>query len=275
MRNFDRFKNANEARDCFISENTPNVKLCEVDFGSVRANNTVRNYVGSYLFIHKKDKRFSDLAISEFCEFAKKKDILRVRNCGKHTFAEINYTLKNIGFEIGNPMPINLTDAMFVDWLFANCGDGCAKDVHANGNVAKLKFKLLNENAKLPCYAHEGDSGMDVFAAEDVGLMPLDYSVVSTGIAAVIPDGFELQVRPRSGMSSRGVVAAFGTVDSGYRGEIKVTIYNHNGCEKTVLRGDRIAQLVLAPVTRAEIEQVEELDTNTERGTDGFGSTGR
>lgn len=140
----------------------------------------------------------------------------------------------------------------------------------------KLKFKLLNEDATLPCYKHEGDSGMDVFSTKHDYIPCRRNVLVGTGIAAEIPEGYELQVRPRSGLTKRGVLAAFGTVDAGYRGEIMVNLFNLNFYEDYLVQpGDRIAQLVLAPVTRAEIEQVEELDTNTERGTDGFGSTGR
>lgn len=139
----------------------------------------------------------------------------------------------------------------------------------------KLKFKLLNENATLPCYKHEGDAGMDVFAAETATIKPGGRALIHTGVSAEIPKGHELQVRPRSGMSYyHGVVSVFGTVDEGYRGEIGVTLYNHSNVDQKIEVGYRIAQLVLAPVTHAEIEQVEDLDTNTERGTDGFGSTG-
>ena len=140
----------------------------------------------------------------------------------------------------------------------------------------KLKFRLLNENAKLPCYKHDGDSGMDVYSAENISIPPHGFAKIRTGIAAEIPPGHELQVRPRSGMQCvKGIVGAWGTVDEGYRGEICAALYNHTDSVYSVYKGDRIAQLVLAPVTRAEIEQIDKLDTNTERGTDGFGSTGR
>ena len=139
----------------------------------------------------------------------------------------------------------------------------------------KLKFKLLSHYAKLPCYKHSGDSGMDVCSIEDVAILPHSFAKIATGIAAEIPDGYEIQVRPRSGMQCvKGIVGAWGTVDSQYRGEICVALYNHTDYIYEVHSGDRIAQLVLAPVTHAEIEQVEWLYTNTERGTDGFGSTG-
>lgn len=142
-------------------------------------------------------------------------------------------------------------------------------------NNIKIKFKKLTPTAQLPRYAHEGDSGMDICADETVGLTSMDYSVISTGIAAVIPNGYELQVRPRSGLAAKNaVVAAFGTVDTGYRGEIKVTLFNHGWNRYTVNRGDRIAQLVLAPVVRADIEETDDICEETDRGTNGFGSTG-
>lgn len=143
-----------------------------------------------------------------------------------------------------------------------------------NTNI-KLKFKKLTQTAKLPSYAHAGDSGMDICADEDVILRPLMFPKISTGISAVIPDGYELQVRPRSGLASRGVVAAFGTVDSGYRGEICVALYNYTDGNVVVTKGDRIAQLVLAPVVCADIEETDDLGEATERGCNGFGSTGR
>ena len=138
----------------------------------------------------------------------------------------------------------------------------------------KLKFKKLTSTAQLPRYAHAGDSGMDICADEDWRIRPHSCAKIHTGIAAVIPDGYELQVRPRSGMAALGVVAAWGTVDEGYRGEICVTIYNHSYEPYVVHCGNRIAQLVLAPVVRPDIEETDDLGEETERGTNGFGSTG-
>ena len=139
----------------------------------------------------------------------------------------------------------------------------------------KLKFKLLTPTAKLPRYAHAGDSGMDICSDEYRLILPHSFAKISTGIAAVIPDGYEIQVRPRSGMQCRkGIVGAFGTVDTGYRGEIGVALYNHTDSVYEVNRGDRIAQLVLAPVVRADIEETDGLGEETERGANGFGSTG-
>ncbi len=137
-----------------------------------------------------------------------------------------------------------------------------------------IKFKRLTETAVIPKYAHDGDVGMDICADEDIVIEHGQKARISSGIAAEIPDGYEIQVRPRSGLSSRGVIAMFATVDTGYCREIGLVIYNFSGKLLDIRKGDRISQLVIAPVTRAEIVDVDEIDTNTERGTSGFGSTG-
>lgn len=141
--------------------------------------------------------------------------------------------------------------------------------------MIQLKFKKLLPSATLPKYAHDSDSGMDVASAEDVSILPHSYAKLRTGLAAVIPKGYEIQVRPRSGLQcNHGVVGAWGTVDEGYRGDIGVVLYNHSDEVFVVHRGDRVAQLVIAPVERAEIEETfDELD-ETDRGANGFGSTG-
>lgn len=152
----------------------------------------------------------------------------------------------------------------------------------------QLKFKRLEHGAglPLPAYATAGAAAMDICSAEDVDLYSHKTKMVSTGFAVAVPDGYELQVRPRSGMASKGITVTNspGTVDSDYRGEIKILLQNTNPASSAfgspyanrfeVRRGDRIAQLVLAPVTQAVVEEVEELD-ETIRGAGGFGSTGR
>jgi dUTP pyrophosphatase len=132
------------------------------------------------------------------------------------------------------------------------------------------------EGLDLPEYATEGAAGMDVLAAEDVMLAPGARHAVATGLAVAIPHGFEIQVRPRSGLALKhGITVPNtpGTIDSDYRGELKVILINHGTEPFEVLRGDRIAQLVLAPVVRASWLKVDELD-ETLRGAGGFGSTG-
>lgn len=140
----------------------------------------------------------------------------------------------------------------------------------------KLLFKKLTPSATIPSYMHEGDSGMDVHSIEtrSIGHEGCIH-VFRTGIGAVIPEGYELQVRPRSGLACKhGVVAVLGTVDQGYRGEILVALQNNGHEHYLVKAGDRIAQLVLAPVARADIGETDDLG-ETERGADGFGSTGK
>jgi len=138
-----------------------------------------------------------------------------------------------------------------------------------------LKFKKLDTLASIPQRAHPTDSGMDIRSVEAHTLGHLERHTFSTGLAAIIPEGYELQVRPRSGLASKGIVAMFGTVDEGYRGEISITLVNLGNDTHTVSIGDKIAQLVLAPVVRPEIEETDDVrPSETDRGIDGFGSTG-
>ncbi len=144
-------------------------------------------------------------------------------------------------------------------------------------SIPVLVKRLPNgEGLDLPTYATEGAAGMDVLAAEDVTLAPGARHAVATGLAVAIPAGFEIQVRPRSGLALKygiSVPNTPGTIDSDYRGELKVIVINHGAAPFVIRRGDRIAQLVLAPVTRASWLEVEQLD-ETVRGEGGFGSTG-
>lgn len=128
----------------------------------------------------------------------------------------------------------------------------------------------------LPAYATAGAAGMDVVAAEDLTLAPGGRHAVATGFAIAIPDGYEVQVRPRSGLALKHGVTCLntpGTIDSDYRGEVKVILANLGAEPFAIARGDRIAQLVPAPVLRADLNEVAELD-DTARGSGGFGSTG-
>ena len=128
----------------------------------------------------------------------------------------------------------------------------------------------------LPAYATSGAAGMDVVSAEDVTIAPGARHAVATGIALAIPQGYEVQVRPRSGLALKhGITVPNtpGTIDSDYRGELKVILINHGTEPFAIQRGDRVAQLVLAPVVQAAWEEVTELDA-TDRGEGGFGSTG-
>ncbi|WP_375395226.1 dUTP diphosphatase [uncultured Sphingomonas sp.] len=129
----------------------------------------------------------------------------------------------------------------------------------------------------LPAYATPGAAGMDVVAAEALTLAPGARAAVASGFAIAIPDGYEVQVRPRSGLALKHGITCLntpGTIDSDYRGEIKVILANLGSEPFVIARGDRIAQLVPASVQRATLDVVEMLG-DTERGADGFGSTGR
>ncbi|TPG21651.1 dUTP diphosphatase [Sphingomonas koreensis] len=142
-----------------------------------------------------------------------------------------------------------------------------------------IAIKRLPHGADLPlpAYASAGAAGMDVVAAEDVTIAPGGRHAVATGFAMAIPEGYEVQVRPRSGLALKHGVTCLntpGTIDSDYRGEIKVILANLGQDLFDVRRGDRIAQLVPAPVQRAMLDEVAELDQTT-RGGGGFGSTGR
>ena len=141
-----------------------------------------------------------------------------------------------------------------------------------------LPVRRLDPGLPLPAYAHPGDAGADLCAAEDVELPPGGRATVGTGVAVAVPEGHAAFVHPRSGLASRHgitVVNAPGTVDAGYRGEVRVVLLNTDQREPfTVRRGDRIAQLVVQPVTRVRFLEVAELPASP-RGEGGFGSTGR
>ncbi|MCZ8370777.1 MAG: dUTP diphosphatase [Porphyrobacter sp.] len=142
----------------------------------------------------------------------------------------------------------------------------------------KVEVKRLPHGAglPLPAYATSGAAGMDVVSAEEVTIAPGARHAVATGLAMAIPDGYEIQVRPRSGLALKhgiSVPNTPGTIDSDYRGELKVILINLGSEPFVIARGDRVAQLVLAPVVQAAWDEVAELDA-TERGEGGFGSTG-
>jgi dUTP pyrophosphatase len=142
----------------------------------------------------------------------------------------------------------------------------------------EVLIQRLDSELPMPSYAHAGDAGADLYAAEDVELKPGERAVVGTGVAIALPDGYAAFVHPRSGLAAKhGVtlVNAPGTVDAGYRGEIKVTLINTDAKEPFRLRrGDRVAQLVVQRVERAAFYEVERLPGSV-RGANGFGSTGR
>ena len=148
-------------------------------------------------------------------------------------------------------------------------------NLHDNVPV-RVKRLPHGEGLDLPHYATDGAAGMDVLSAEDVTLPPGGRHAVATGLAMAIPHGYEIQVRPRSGLALKHGISlpnTPGTIDSDYRGELKIIMINLGSEAFAISRGDRIAQLVLAPVVRAGWEEVADLD-DTARGEGGFGSTG-
>ena len=140
----------------------------------------------------------------------------------------------------------------------------------------KLKIQRVVEDVKIPSYAHEGDAGMDLYAAEEYLLRPCERKLVNTGIKIALPIGYEAQVRPKSGLALKhgiSIVNTPGTIDAGYRGLVGVIAINHGTEDFKIEKNQKIAQMVINKVEAAEIEEVPELE-DTSRGEGGFGSTG-
>ena len=145
--------------------------------------------------------------------------------------------------------------------------------------MIKVLVKRLNSKAQLPKYKTDGSSGMDLmaFIENSIVIKPGESALIPTGISIAIPEYTEVQIRPRSGLATKSSVSILntpGTIDSDYRGEIKIILFNHGKEEFTVNNNDRVAQMVLMPILKAEFEEVENLP-KTLRGSEGFGSTGK
>ena len=145
--------------------------------------------------------------------------------------------------------------------------------------MIKVLVKKLNPKAELPKYKTEGSSGMDLMALIEnpITIKPQNSALIPTGLSIAIPEDTEVQIRPRSGLAAKSSISVLntpGTIDSDYRGEIKIILFNHGKEEFTVNNNDRIAQMILMPVLKADFEEVEELP-KTIRGSGGFGSTGK
>jgi dUTP pyrophosphatase len=140
----------------------------------------------------------------------------------------------------------------------------------------KVQFKKLHPEAQLPTYGTEEAAGADVRAVKDIVLMPGASGLIPTGLGCVIPPGWEIQARPRSGLAFKHAVTVLnspGTIDSDYAGELGILLINHGNEPFVIAPGDRIAQIVLAPVWQADFEWTD-ASRDTERGAGGFGSTG-
>ena len=145
--------------------------------------------------------------------------------------------------------------------------------------MAKVLIKKLDPAVKLPTYKTNGASGMDLmaFIKEPVSVKPKTSNLISTGLSVAFSEDYEIQIRPRSGLAAKNNISVLntpGTVDSDYRGEIKVIIYNHGSVNFVINNGDRIAQMILTPVIKMELEETNNLP-KTIRGEGGFGSTGK
>lgn len=139
------------------------------------------------------------------------------------------------------------------------------------------KLKILNEECKIPEYKTIGSSGMDLSSVEQITLKPFERKLIPTGIAIQVQEGYECQLRPRSGTAIKHgltLINCVGTVDSDYTGEIFIPMVNLSQEEYTIEKGERVAQMIIAPYSKTKIEIVEELD-KTERGNGGFNSTGK
>ena len=145
--------------------------------------------------------------------------------------------------------------------------------------MVKVLVKKLDSRVKLPSYKTIGSSGMDLMALTDkpITILPKKSYLVPTGISVAMPKNYEIQIRPRSGLAAKNNISVLntpGTIDSDYRGEIKIILFNHGSDEFLINNGDRIAQIVLMPVHKIDFEEVDNLP-DTVRGEGGFGSTGR
>ena len=145
--------------------------------------------------------------------------------------------------------------------------------------MAKVLIKKLDSAVELPAYKTEGASGMDLMALvkEPINLKPNSSCLVPTGLAVAFSSDFEIQIRPRSGLAAKNSISVLntpGTIDSDYRGEIKVILFNHGKSDFLINNKDRIAQMILTPVIKMELQEADELP-GTVRGEGGFGSTGK
>ena len=145
--------------------------------------------------------------------------------------------------------------------------------------MVKVLIKKLHPDVKLPIYKTSGASGMDLmaFINEPINVRPKSSSLIPTGLSLAFSEEYEIQIRPRSGLAAKNNISVLntpGTIDSDYRGEIKIIIFNHGSNDFSINNGDRIAQMILTPIVKMQLEETEDLP-KTVRGQGGFGSTGK
>ena len=145
--------------------------------------------------------------------------------------------------------------------------------------MVKVLIKKLNDTVEIPTYKTKGASGMDLmaFVEKSITISPQSSYIIPTGISVAFPDNYEIQIRPRSGLAAKNNITVLntpGTIDSDYRGEIKIIMFNHGGEDFIINNRDRVAQMILTPVVKIKFEEVDSLP-ETLRGVGGFGSTGK
>ena len=145
--------------------------------------------------------------------------------------------------------------------------------------MIKVLVKKINPSVKLPSYKTSGASGMDLMACLDkpIDLKPKESCLIPTGLSVAFPKEYEIQIRPRSGLAAKNNISVLntpGTIDSDYRGELKIILYNHGDKNFKINNNDRIAQMILTPILKMDLEETNELP-NSVRGDGGFGSTGK
>ena len=133
----------------------------------------------------------------------------------------------------------------------------------------------LDEGAKLPVKAHDSDAGFDLFSRDDVVIKAKSHAVFDTGVHINIPDGYVGFLKSKSGLNVKYNIVSEGVIDAGYTGSIVIKLYNHGDVDYVVNKGDKISQIVFLPITKITLNIVDDLDVETERGDNGFGSTGR
>lgn len=217
----------------------------------------------------------------QFKNLVKEQDLV---NKTKTEFLEQGYTIADIKaikesydsiaedyFKIVSPTSpkgryITALIGVYKDFLDTILKEGFTRTVN-------VKVEKLNEKAIVPTYAHFGDAGADLYANIDIDIMPNETKIIPTGLKIEVPDGYEMQVRPRSGMSVKtNTKVVFGTVDSGYRGEVGIMLTNYGQEVYNVKTGDKIAQAIIAPTYHGNFLIVDSL-SESERGEGGFGST--
>ena len=231
------------------------------------------------------DKEFSDLMENAYEAMDKTFNSIAYKNTiNQHlsTMTTIDYEREKQGYdgmmEVIDSFEVIDEKKKFLKYLMDKSYESVLRYEEDPSQHIKVIFKKLTEDAIVPTYAHKGDAGADLYASEECIVYTKGTSFVHTGIALKIPKGYEGQIRPRSGMSTKTGIRisnAPGTIDSNYRGEIKIIVENRGAAPYIIYKGDRIAQIVFNEVPTADFEEGEvDTEENNTRGENGFGSSG-